>query len=70
MTHSMTLTFQNLTMTPEAKIEATMQHEITRLTSENLVGPVGTMTIHPYLLHSLEGTLSTQGPISQAILPL
>ena len=24
-------------MTPEAKIEATMQHEITRLTSENLV---------------------------------
>lgn len=28
---------QNLTMTPEAKIEATMQHEITRLTSENLV---------------------------------
>ena len=29
--------FQNLTLTPEAKIEATMQHEITRLTSENLV---------------------------------
>ncbi|ELT88116.1 hypothetical protein CAPTEDRAFT_225225 [Capitella teleta] len=27
---------QNLTMTPEARIEATMQHEITRLTSENL----------------------------------
>ena len=49
MTHSMTLTFQNLTMTPEAKIEATMQHEITRLTSENLVGPVGTMAIHPLL---------------------
>ncbi len=29
--------FQNLTLGPEAKIEATMQHEITRLTSENLV---------------------------------
>ena len=28
---------QNLTLGPEAKIEATMQHEITRLTSENLV---------------------------------
>ncbi|KAK2149285.1 hypothetical protein LSH36_457g02032 [Paralvinella palmiformis] len=27
---------QNLTMTPEAKMAATMQHEITRLTSENL----------------------------------
>ena len=28
---------QNLSLTPEAKIEATMQHEIIRLTSENLV---------------------------------
>ncbi|ESO90956.1 hypothetical protein LOTGIDRAFT_122399, partial [Lottia gigantea] len=28
---------QNLSLGPEAKIEATMQHEITRLTSENLV---------------------------------
>jgi len=28
---------QSLTMTPEARMEATMQHEITRLTSENLV---------------------------------
>ncbi|XP_060573083.1 unconventional myosin-Va-like isoform X4 [Ruditapes philippinarum] len=27
---------QSLSMTPDAKIEATMQHEITRLTSENL----------------------------------
>ncbi|ESN92553.1 hypothetical protein HELRODRAFT_189498 [Helobdella robusta] len=27
---------QNLTMTPKVKMEATMQHEITRLTSENL----------------------------------
>ena len=29
--------FQSLSLTPEAKIEATMQHEITRLTAENLV---------------------------------
>ena len=29
--------FQNLTLGPQAKIEATMQHEITRMTSENLV---------------------------------
>ena len=28
---------QSLTMNPEARMEATMQHEITRLTSENLV---------------------------------
>ena len=33
----MFLILQNLTLGPEAKIEATMQHEITRLTSENLV---------------------------------
>ena len=28
---------QNLTLSPDARIEATMQHEIARLTSENLV---------------------------------
>lgn len=29
---------QNLQLPPEARIEASLQHEITRLTNENLVG--------------------------------
>ena len=36
---------QNLTLTPQARMEATMQHEITRLTSENLVSQIITAVI-------------------------
>uniref|UniRef100_A0A2C9JPW2 Uncharacterized protein n=1 Tax=Biomphalaria glabrata TaxID=6526 RepID=A0A2C9JPW2_BIOGL len=36
MLHLYYFSYQSLNLGPEAKIEATMQHEITRLTSENL----------------------------------
>ena len=39
------LMFQNLTLSPEVKIEASMQHEITRLTSENLVSQISSVSV-------------------------
>lgn len=40
---------QNLQLPPEARIEASLQHEITRLTNENLVGRCHTQSQHTRL---------------------
>lgn len=37
---------QNLQLPPEARIEASLQHEITRLTNENLVSTNTFLTVH------------------------